>query len=112
MRITEIPKIVFTKTLANLKWENTTLATGEISEEINQLKKKQGGDIMVYGGAGFVSSLIEKGLVDEYHLLVNPAALGNGLPIFKSLKNKLEFTLVECRPFSIGQVLLYYKPKH
>ena len=111
-RITEIPKIVFTKTLMNSQWTNTKLAKGEISEEINQLKKLAGKNIMVYGGCSFVSSLIEEGLVDEYHLLVCPVALGNGLTIFNALKNELELRLVNSKSFDDGIMLLQYEPKY
>lgn len=110
-RITEIPKIVFTKTLVNSQWTNTKLAKGEISEEVNQLKKQKGKNIMVYGGCGFVSSLIKEGLIDEYHLLVCPIALGIGLPIFNDLKNELELKLVNSKSFDCGIVLLYYERK-
>jgi dihydrofolate reductase len=110
-RITEIPKIVFTNTLANSKWENTKLAKGEISEKINQLKKQVGKNIMVYGGCGFVSSLIKEELIDEYHLLVCPVALGKGLPIFNDLKSPLELKLVNNKPFDCGIVLLHYELK-
>ncbi len=110
-KVSDIPKIVFSKTLVNSEWANTKLAKGEIDEEINQLKKQTGKDIIVYGGASFVSSLIKHGLIDEYHLFVNPVALGNGLTIFKSLKNKLNLILVNSKPFSCGTVLHCYEPK-
>ena len=110
-RITEIPKIVFTKTLTNSQWINTKIAKGEISEEINQLKKQAGKNIMVYGGCGFVSSLIKEGLIDEYHLLVCPVALGNGLSNFDDLKNELELRLVNSKSFDCGIVLLHYELK-
>src|SRR6478672_1016898 len=70
-KIVDIPKIVFTKTLDKSIWNNTTLAKGDLSEEINTLKNKNGKDILVFGGAGFVSSLVKEGLIDEYHLIVN-----------------------------------------
>lgn len=111
-RITEIPKIVFTKTLTHSNWTNTKLAKGEISEEINQVKKQSGKNIIVYGGCGFVSSLIEEGLIDEYHLLVCPVVLGNGLPIFTNLKTELDLRLVTSKSFEGGIMLLQYKPKH
>jgi dihydrofolate reductase len=110
-RINEIPKIIFTKTLMNSQWTNTKIAMGEISEEINQLKKQAGKNIIVYGGCGFVSSLIKEGLIDEYHLLVCPVALGNGLSIFDDLKNELELKLVNSKSFDCGIVLLHYEPK-
>jgi dihydrofolate reductase len=64
----------------------------------------------VYGGSSFVSSLIERNLVDEYHLLLNPVALGTGETIFGGLVDALRLTLVASRAFSCGTVLLRYEP--
>ncbi len=109
------PKKVFTKTLNELDpevrgWANTSLAKGDFVEEINILKNQEGKDIIVYGGAAFDSSLIKAGLIDEYHLFINPTAIGNGLPIFHSLAENQKLTLVEALPFECGIVVLYYRP--
>jgi len=72
----ETKKVVFTKSLKNSEWENTVLATGDLATEINTLKNQHGGDIVAYGGAAFVSSLIKTGLIDEFHLFVNPVSIG------------------------------------
>ena len=80
-KIAAIPKIVFSQTLGKSTWNNTTLAKGNLAEEITSLKKQNGKDILVFGGAGFVSSLIKEGLIDEYYLIVNPTAISNGMTI-------------------------------
>ena len=104
----ETAKIVFTKTLEKSEWENTVLAKDNIADEINKLKKQEGNDIIAYGGAGFVSSLIEKNLIDELYLFVNPVALGDGMKIFTGKTNlKLEKSI----PFECGINVLIYKPK-
>ena len=105
----DYPKVVFTKTLTESKWKNTTLAKGNLSEEINNLKKQSGKDIIVYGGAGFVSSLIRENLIDEYYLFINPTAVGIGLGIFNNLKEKLNLKLVNTKTFSNRIVGLFYK---
>ncbi len=108
------PKVVFTGTLAESdasEWENTSLATGDLAAEIHQLKARAGGDIIAYGGAAFVSSLIKSGLVDEYHLFVNPAALGKGMPIFEGLEAMRKLELKKSQAFPCGIVLLCYEPK-
>lgn len=92
------PKIVFSKTLEKSEWENAQVAKGNLTEEINKLKQGSGRDIIVYGGAGFVSSLIQEGLIDEFHLFVNPAAIGAGLAIFKERTN---LELVQAKPFRL-----------
>lgn len=78
----EIPKVVFSKTLKQADWNNTTVANGDISEEICKLKQKSNKDILVHGGGQFVQSLSSLGLIDEYRLIVHPIVLGSGLPIF------------------------------
>lgn len=111
-KMIETPKIVFTKSLNKSEWPNTEIATGDLEEEITKLKNKEGGgDIIVYGGASFDSSLIKENLIDEYYLFVNPVAIGNGKTIFKDLKEIRKLSLVESMPFDSGIVLLHYEVK-
>ncbi|HQY19307.1 MAG TPA: dihydrofolate reductase family protein [Ignavibacteria bacterium] len=105
------PKVVFTKTLEKSEWENTELAKGNLSDEINSLKKQDGGDIIVYGGAGFVASLISERLIDEFHLFVNPAAIGSGMSIFKGLDSTQKLNLKNCTPYECGIAVLVYEKK-
>ena len=109
-KMVDIPKVVFTKTLGKSTWNNTTLAKGNLAEEIANLKKQNGKDIIVYGGAGFVSSLIKEGLIDEYHLFVNPTAIGNGMTIFNSLDRIQKFTPIESKLYTGGKTVLSFKP--
>jgi dihydrofolate reductase len=109
-KINATPKVVFTKTLYESAWANTVLATGDLVDEIRALKEQDGQDIIVYGGATFVASLIKHNLIDEYHLFVNPAAIGSGLPIFQNLDQKLRLSLVTTKAFSCGIVVLHYVP--
>jgi len=111
-KFTDTPKVVFTKTLDESKWDNTVLAKGDLVDEINKLKNQPGSDIIAYGGSAFVSALIKHNLIDEYHLYVNPTAIGNGLTIFKELDHKQKLKLVKATPFECGIVVLYYEPKH
>jgi dihydrofolate reductase len=79
--ITNIPKVVFSRTLRKSEWPNATVANGEIADYVNQLKRQTGKDLLVYGGSSFVASLIERNLIDEYHLLLNPVVLGSRVTI-------------------------------
>ena len=108
-KMIETPKIVFTKTLNKSEWPNTRLATGDLKDEITKLKNKDGGDIIVYGGASFDSSLIKENLIDKYYLFVNPVAIGNGKTISKDLKEIRKLSFVESIPFDSGIVLLHYE---
>ncbi len=105
------PKVVFAKTLNESKCENTTLATGELKDEISKLKKQKGEDIIVYGGAGFVSSLVRNDLIDEYNLFINPAAIGKGKTIFKDVETAVKLKLVKSKAFDCGIVMNCYTPK-
>ena len=110
-KMIEIPKIVFTKTLNKSEWINTDIATGDLKDEITKLKNQNGGDIIVYGGVSFDSSLIKEKLIDELYLFVNPIVIGNGKTIFKDLKEIQRFTLIESIEFDCGLVLLHYEVK-
>ena len=111
-QIVDTPKVVFTKTLDESTWNNTTLAKGNPAGEMAGLKKQNGKDIAVVGGAGFVSSLIKEGLIDEYHLIVNPTAIGSGMPIFNLLDGMQRFTPMDAKLYSGGKTVLSYKPKN
>ena len=110
--LTDIPKIIFSNTIDKSRWANTELVKGDIAQEINKLKKQPGKNMIVYGGSSFVSSLIKEGLVDQYYLLVNPFAIGNGLTIFQSLRSRLALTLLKSRQFNCGTELLVYETKN
>lgn len=111
-QIVETPKVVFTKTLDQATWHNTTLAKGNLAAEIAHLKNQDGKDIAVVGGAGLVSSLIKEGLIDEYHLIINPTAMGDGMTIFNSLDRIQKFTPIAAKLYSGGKAVLSYKPKN
>src|SRR5258706_11557760 len=117
-KMNDTPKIVFSKTLSAIQpglppgaWKNTSVAKGELVEEIIRLKKQPGKDIIAYGGATLVSDLIKHGLIDEYHLFINPAAIGRGMPIFKGLESNLNLNLIKASSFRCGIVALHYEPK-
>ncbi|MCC6290116.1 MAG: dihydrofolate reductase family protein [Chitinophagaceae bacterium] len=107
-RFAEIPNVIFSNTLKSSKWKNTTILNGDIAEEITALKNKKGKDIIVYGGDSFVASLIQHDLIDEFYLLVNPAAIGNGQQTFNPLKNDVALKLINCKLFACGTVMLCY----
>jgi dihydrofolate reductase len=110
--ITNTPKIVFSKTLNKSipipgGWNNTDIAEGDYISAARALKSKYE-NILVYGGATFVSSLISAGLIDQFHFLVNPVAVGKGLSIFNTLDAPQNMTLVKSASFG-NMILLHYK---
>lgn len=110
-KFNNIKKVVFTKTLDKSEWENTILAKGDLVDEITKLKKQDGKDIIAYGGATFVSALIKHGLIDEFHLFINPITIGAGMKIFSELDRRQNLTLVKSTTFDCGIVVLNYQPK-
>ena len=110
-RIVNAKKIVFTKTLDKSEWDNTELAKGNLADEIKTLKSQNGKDIIVYGGSLFVSELIKEGLIDEFHLFVNPAALGNGVPIFDKISKYIQLKLEKTIVYKCGIHLFTYSFK-
>ena len=110
-KMVNTPKVVFSKTLKESNWANTTLANGDLVEEVEKLKQKDGKDIIVYGGATFVSNLIKENLIDEFHLSINPTAIGRGLTIFGNLEDMLKLKLVQSNTFSNGKVVNHYEPE-
>ncbi len=108
--INKLAKIVFSRTLKQSKWENTIVATGDLVDEVNKLKKQDGEDIIVYGGADFVANLIKHKLIDEFHFFVNPILLGNGKTIFKDLTLS-NLQLKNTIGFECGISVLNYKLK-
>jgi dihydrofolate reductase len=109
-KMVDYPKVVFTKTLDESPWPNTVLAKGDIVEEVNRRKNQEGKDLIVYGGAGFVSSLIKHNLIDEYHLFVNPVAIGSGMTIFSEVGGKYRLKLLDATPYECGVTVHKYLP--
>jgi dihydrofolate reductase len=108
-RIVRARKVIFSKSLEKAEWDNTEITNGNFTEEINKLKNENGRDIIVYGGSSFVSSLIKDKLIDEFHLFVNPVALGNGVPIFDKLEYYKKLKLKRSIQYECGIVLLDYE---
>jgi len=107
-RIVRAKKVVFTKTLNKSEWDNTEIATGELVGEIKKLKSQNGKDLIVYGGTSFVSALVKEGLIDEFHLFVNPVILGKGESIFNTVHNWQNLKLRNSITCNSGIVLLNY----
>jgi dihydrofolate reductase len=106
----KIPKVVFSKTLDEAKWPESSIARGHLDDEITALRRQAGGEIIAWGGAGFSQSLSRAGLVDEYVLVIHPVAFGSGLPMFRDLPNALRLKLLEAQTFDTGTVLHIYEP--
>jgi dihydrofolate reductase len=103
----ELEKVVFSTTLHSVKG-SARLATEGIAEEVARLRERPGGDIAV-GGPGLAASVIRLGLMNEYHLFVNPILVGGGTPFFPTLDEPIDVELVETRTFGSRVVYLRYR---
>jgi len=100
-------KIAFSSSETSLPGRNLEVENDDLATAVQALKEQPGKDILVYGGAGFVSSLISLNLIDEYYIIVNPVAIGAGLSIFKERKIlKLESSVAS----KGGKVINKYVP--
>jgi dihydrofolate reductase len=108
-KMNSLPKIVFSRTLDRVEWNNTRLVKDNIEEEIQKMKKQPGKDMVILGSGSIVSELAPLGLIDEYRIMVNPVVLGQGTPLFKGIKDKLILKLLKTKTFKSGNVLLYYE---
>jgi len=109
-KMNHLPKIVFSKTLSSVDWQNTRLVKENIAEEISKLKQQPGKDLIIFGSSDLAVTFIRHGLIDEYRIMVNPVVLGNGKPLFKGINDKLNLKLLKTKTFRSGNVLLYYQP--
>jgi dihydrofolate reductase len=106
----EIPKVVFSKTLTRADWAESRIASGDLTEDIDRLKRESGGVILAHGGATFVDALIRDGLIDEYRLVIHPVAIGHGRGLFTALREPLRLDVIEARTFPSGTVIHVCRP--
>jgi dihydrofolate reductase len=105
-----MPKVVFSRTLAQASWNNTKLVKGDLVAEVRKMKEEPGKDIVILGSGSIVSQLASEGLFDSYQIVVNPVVLGKGRTMFEGIGGKLNLRLTATRAFRNGNVLLCYEP--
>ncbi len=108
-KMNSLPKIVFSRTLNKVEWNNTRLVKENIEEEIRKMKRQPGKDMALLGSGNIVTQFAERGLIDEYRIMVNPLILGAGNPLFKGIKERMKLKLKKTRMFRNGNVLLCYE---
>ena len=105
--MSRMKKVVFSRTLREVSWENATLAKGDLVAETRKLKAGAR-DITILGSGTIVSQLTQARLIDEYQLVVVPVVLGSGRTMFEGVEDRLELKQKHARPFKNGHVLLSY----
>lgn len=101
-------KIVYSNSLSTAEWNNTRIIEGDIIAATQQLKSTQGNDLTILGSGSLISQFTDAGLIDSYQFLIDPLAIGNGVPVFHGIKEKLELKLADQRTFKSGALLVSY----
>ncbi len=104
-----IPKVAFSRTLTHADWPTTTIAAGDLAEEVARLKEQVDGDVLTYGGFTLAQALTRADLVDEYRIVTRPVALGSGEPMFRDLPAERRLALVDATSYPDGTVISVYR---
>jgi dihydrofolate reductase len=102
-----MPKYVVSSTLENPEWNNTTVLTGDVVEEVTKLKRRYERDIVVHGSPQLAQTLIEHDLVDALHLMVYPVIVGAGKRLFGETRATKRLRLAEARTLADAHILIY-----
>ena len=108
--IDEISKIVYSRTLKGVDWKNTELKNELVKDDVLDLKRRPGKDILV-GSPSMIVALANLGLVDEFQLDVLPIVAGSGLALFKNIEDRIDLKLLKTKTFGFGGIVLYYEPR-
>jgi dihydrofolate reductase len=109
-KMNSMPKYVVSSTLREASWDNTTILSGELPDEVARLHREIDGVILVAGSAQLVQCLLEHGLVDELRLMVFPVLLGEGRRLFGDVSEKKPLRLTDSKTLGDGIALLTYEP--
>jgi dihydrofolate reductase len=104
----DTPKLVFSKTLKEVKWKNSRLATSDPSTTVAQLKKEKGGDMVIFGGAALAAHFVKNNLVDEFRIKLEPVVLGKGKSLYQDLTARIRLKLIRSKVFG-SVACLYYE---
>ncbi len=110
-KLNSVSKFVVSSTLKKAEWNNSTIISENVVEEIKKLKKQQGNEIQIEGSATLVQSLMEVNLIDEFRFLVHPVIMGSGKRFFRDGMQTRGMNLVKTQMLDKGVVLLCYQPK-
>jgi dihydrofolate reductase len=94
-KLNKDPKYVVSTTLKDPEWQNTTVISADVTEEIARLKKRTDGSILVAGSGTLVGALLAADLVDELRLMVFPTVLGRGRRLFPDGIDRLRLKLAK-----------------
>jgi dihydrofolate reductase len=104
----KVHKVVLSRTMEDTGSPNTKIISDNVSDEISQIKQAGSKDILLFGSPTATHSLIQMNLIDGYWLFVNPVILGQGIPLFADIKEKIKLKLLTTRQFTCGVTELNY----
>jgi dihydrofolate reductase len=108
-KFNSMPKYVISKTLKKADWNNSTILSGNVVDEVKKLKQRLKGDILVSGSARLVQTLIANDLVDQLNLMVFPVILGSGKKLFGETKDAKTLRLTDSRTVGDGVAIMVYE---
>jgi dihydrofolate reductase len=111
-KFNSVPKYVISSTLKKADWNNSTILSGDVTDEVSRLKKTLKGNIVVHGSARLVQALVANDLIDELRLMVFPVILGSGKKLFGEMGDKRSMKRVSSQTVGDGVEILIYEPKH
>lgn len=107
----DVQKVVFSRTLNEVKWRNARLARGTVDEEVGALRRTPGGDILIQNSTRLTQSLLARDLVDELNIVVAPVAVGSGRALFANVGKQVDLKLLEAKRFESGAMAYRYEVK-
>lgn len=107
--VENVPKVVFSRTLDKVEWNNTRLIKDNIVEEVTKLKQQPGKDLVIFGSPTLAHEFMRLGLIDEYQLTVSPVMLGSGTPLSIPLKEHHRLKLLSSKTLKSGVLGLHYQ---
>lgn len=109
-RMNSRPKYVASRTLHKVEWHNSTLLSGNIADQVAQLKNQLDRELQVHGCGDLAQTLMKHNLIDEYRLLVHPVVLGGGKRLFTDESVRRALRLIDSRATSTGVLVNTYQP--
>jgi dihydrofolate reductase len=110
--IEKVSKVLFSRTVKSVTWNNTRLATKNLKDEVIALKQQPGNDILV-GSPSLIAELTKLNLIDVWQLCVHPVIAGQGLPLFKGITERIVLKLLKTQTFKTsGHVVFHFAPSN
>lgn len=109
-KMNSTPKLVFSRTLKKVEWQNSRLATSSIADEVARLKQVPSDGLFPVGGSELATSFLEQGLMDELRIILTPILLGEGKTVFDGIKKRYPLRLLSTKQFKSGNVVVIYEP--